>query len=221
MNNFQKFFGHLRTVSKHRKFVRKYCFMARLYWQGLTHDLSKYSPVEFWESVKYYQGNRSPIDACKEKNGFSKAWQHHRGRNKHHREAWTDHYDKGTACVPMPYTCAAEMLCDYLGAGKAYHGIAFSYDDELRWWEEQLNKNICIHPMTAKFITLVLTDLSDIGWANKNDKKILKNLPLYYEKAYEWYWYHTRGKGPAVYFGRSLNFKDQLKEKYYSELREV
>lgn len=216
-----KFFSHLRTVHKHRKFVRKYCFKAGLYWQGLTHDLSKYSPVEFWESVKYYQGNRSPIDACKEDNGFSKAWQHHRGRNKHHREAWTDYYDKGTACVPMPYTCAAEMLCDYLGAGKAYHGIAFSYGDELRWWESQLEKNICIHPMTAKFITLVLTDLADIGWSHKNDKKILKNLPLYYEKAYEWYWYHMRGKGPAVYFGRSLSFKDQLKEKYYSALREV
>ena len=215
----KKFFGHLRTVNKHRRYVRKYCFMAHLYWQGLTHDLSKYSPTEFFESVKYYQGNRSPIDACKEENGFSKAWQSHRGKNSHHRERWTDYYDKGTACVPMPYKYAAEMLCDYLGAGKAYHGAAFSYNDEFRWWEEQLNKNICIHPMTAKFITLALTDLADIGWGHKNDKKILKNLPLYYEKAYEWYWHQMRGKGPAVYFGRSLIFKEQLKEKYYSELR--
>ena len=221
MNNFQKFFGHLRTVNKHRRYVRKYCFMARLYWRGLTHDLSKYSPVEFWESVKYYQGNRSPIDACKEKNGFSKAWQHHRGRNKHHREAWTDYYDMGTACVPMPYTYAAEMLCDYLGAGKAYQGAAFTYDSELRWWENQLEKNICIHPMTAKFITLVLTDLTEIGGYNKNDKRILKNLQLYYEKAYEWYWYLMRGKGNAVYFGRSLDFKNQIKEKYYRELQEL
>ena len=215
----KKFFGHLRTVNKHRRYVRKYCFMAHLYWRGFTHDLSKYSPSEFFESVKYYQGNRSPIDTCKEKNGFSSAWQHHRGKNKHHREAWTDRYDKGTACVPMPYKYAAEMLCDYLGAGKAYHGVAFSYSDELRWWEEQLNKNICIHPMTAKFITLVLTELADIGWEHKNDKKILKNLPLYYEKAYEWYWHHMRGKGPAVYFGRSLKFKEQLKEKYYAEVQ--
>ena len=216
-----KFFSHLKTVRKHRKFVRKYCFKAGLYWQGLTHDLSKYSPTEFFESVKYYQGNRSPIDACKEDNGFSMAWQHHRGRNKHHREAWTDYYDKGTACVPMSYKYAAEMLCDYLGAGQAYQGEAFSYDSEFHWWESQLEKNICIHPMTAKFITLVLTDLAEIGYYNKNDKRILKNLQLYYEKAYEWYWYHMRGKGNAVYFGRSLDFKDQLKEKYYSALREL
>ena len=33
---------HLKTVHKHRKWVRKYCFKMGLYWQGLTHDLSKY-----------------------------------------------------------------------------------------------------------------------------------------------------------------------------------
>ena len=208
MNSFQKFFGHLRTVSKHRKFVRKYCFMANLYWQGLTHDLSKYSPVEFWESVKYYQGNRSPIDACKEKNGFSKAWQHHRGRNKHHREAWTDYYDKGTACVPMPYKYAAEMLCDYLGAGQAYMGAAFSYMAELNWWNAQLEKNICIHPQTAKFITLVLTELAYSTFM-VDEKQIFKSLPFLYYKAEELH--NEDGLSyPYVYYDRSLDFKDAL-----------
>ncbi len=63
MRNFTK---HLSTVCRHKKFVAKYCFKAGLYIQGITHDLSKFSPIEFWESVKYYQGNRSPIDACKD-----------------------------------------------------------------------------------------------------------------------------------------------------------
>lgn len=208
MNSFQKFFGHLRTVNKHRRYVRKYCFMARLYWQGLTHDLSKYFPVEFWESVKYYQGNRSPIDACKEDNGFSNAWQHHRGRNKHHREAWTDYYDKGTACVPMPYKYAAEMLCDYLGAGQAYMGAAFSYIAELNWWNAQLEKNICIHPQTAKFITLVLTELAYSTFM-VDEKQIFKSLPFLYYKAEE-----LRNEDglsyPYVYYGRSLDFKNAL-----------
>ena len=53
---------HLRTVNRHRHLVRKYCFRLGLYWQGLTHDLSKYSPTEFWRSAKYYQGYRSPND---------------------------------------------------------------------------------------------------------------------------------------------------------------
>ena len=37
------FWGHLKTVHHHRALVRKYCFRLGLYWQGLTHDLSKYS----------------------------------------------------------------------------------------------------------------------------------------------------------------------------------
>ena len=35
------FWGHLKTISHHRRLVRKYCFRLGLYWQGLTHDLSK------------------------------------------------------------------------------------------------------------------------------------------------------------------------------------
>ena len=45
-------FGHLKTVHKHRKYVRKYCFRCGLYKRGLLHDLSKYSPTEFLESIK-------------------------------------------------------------------------------------------------------------------------------------------------------------------------
>ena len=77
MNYFQKFFGHLKTVRTHRKWVRYYCNLMGIGWQGFWHDLSKYNPIEFFESVKYYQGNRSPIDACKEDKGYSDAWFHH------------------------------------------------------------------------------------------------------------------------------------------------
>ena len=84
-----KVLGHLKTVHMHRKYVRKFCFMCGLYYQGLVHDLSKYSPTEFGESIKYYTGTRSPIDVCKEKNDYSEAWFHHRGRNKHHYEYWS------------------------------------------------------------------------------------------------------------------------------------
>lgn len=62
------------TVGKHRALVRKHCFKLGLYWQGLTHDLSKYSPVEFWTGVKYYQGDKSPNFAeRKANNGYSYA----------------------------------------------------------------------------------------------------------------------------------------------------
>lgn len=178
-----KFTGHLKTVMTHRKWVKHYCFKAGLYWQGLTHDLSKYHPVEFFESVKYYQGTRSPIDACKEANGYSKAWLHHRSHNKHHREYWTDYYDKGCYSLIMPYKYAAEMLCDFLGAGRAYMGDNFSYKAEYDWWKSQLKRNICIHPAIAHFITKVLTRLK--GGFSLDE--LMKNLSYYYDSSIEWF----------------------------------
>lgn len=128
---------HLRKIQTHRKWVRHYCFALGLYWQGLVHDLSKYSPVEFWESVKYYQGTSSPIDAAKKDMGYSMAWLHHRGRNFHHYENWMDNFDKGGMPLIMPYKYFAEMVCDYLAAARAYQGENFSFAAEREWWDKK------------------------------------------------------------------------------------
>ena len=98
------FRDHLRTVNRHRQLVRQYCFKLGLYWQGLTHDLSKYSPTEFWRSVKYYQGYRSPNDQERLENGVSLSWLHHKGRNRHHFEYWIDYCLKpGGGAVYAPF----------------------------------------------------------------------------------------------------------------------
>lgn len=202
-----KFIGHLKTVQTHRKWVREYCFKAGLYWQGLTHDLSKYNPIEFFESVKYYQGNRSPIDACKEANGYSKAWLHHRSHNKHHREYWTDYYDKGCYSLIMPYKYAAEMLCDFLGAGRAYMGDNFSYKAEYEWWKAQLKRNICIHPAIARFITNILTRLK--GGFSLDE--VMKNLPYYYDSSIDWFNMEFDVNHPNSYYNcHSLSYIDLL-----------
>lgn len=148
-----KILSHLRTVATHRFWVRHYCFQVGLRWQGLTHDLSKYSPAEFWESVQYYQGDRSPIDACKEKQGYSMAWLHHRGRNKHHWEYWVDNFQSGMTPIKMPFRYAAEMFCDFLGAGRAYMGKAFTIDAEAAWWKRK-RESVVMHPQTKRFIDL-------------------------------------------------------------------
>jgi len=148
----QRFFGHLKTICKHKWYVGYYCFQAGLYWQGIVHDLSKFSPTEFWESVHYYSGKTSPINACKNDKGYSMSWIHHRGHNLHHREAWTDYYDKGTIALQMPFKYALESVCDYLGAGMAYQGKKFTYQSELRWWENECSQPMCIHKQTKYFI---------------------------------------------------------------------
>ena len=76
-----QFRAHLHTVNRHRRLVRRYCLKLGLVWQGLTHDLSKYSPTEFWRGCKYYQGWRSPNDQERLENGVSLAWLHHKGRS--------------------------------------------------------------------------------------------------------------------------------------------
>lgn len=124
---------HLNKVLTHKKEVFKACCKAGIPIQGIFHDMSKFSPTEFMKSVKYYCGDRSPIDACKEVNGYSMTWFHHRGRNKHHWEYWVDNFDKGMTPIQMPYKYAVEMLCDFIGAGKAYFQEDFTYKKELEW----------------------------------------------------------------------------------------
>ena len=86
--------GHFQTIRHHKKLVRRECFKMGLYWQGMTHDLSKYSPVEFWSGCRFYQGTRSPNAREREVIGYSRAWLHHKGRNRHHFEYWTDYNPK-------------------------------------------------------------------------------------------------------------------------------
>ena len=116
---FKNFIGHLKTVMKHKWIVFKLSIKAGVPIRGLLHDLSKFSPVEFFESVKYYQGGkRSPTIAAREANGYSKALQHHFGRNKHHLEYWYD-LDRQKPIV-MPFKYCAEMICDKLAACMVY-----------------------------------------------------------------------------------------------------
>ena len=132
------FWEHLKTVNRHRALVRKHCFRLGLYWQGLTHDLSKYSPTEFWPGVKYFQGDHSPNDQQRREEGYSAAWLHHKGRNRHHFEYWTDYQQDGSGIggVEMPPKYVAEMFCDRLAASKVYQGENFDTGPPGGPWEE-------------------------------------------------------------------------------------
>lgn len=159
MNTFSKIIGHFKTICKHKYWVFHYCRMVGIPWRGIVHDLSKFSPTEFCESVKYYTGTSSPIDECKKDIGYSNAWLHHRGRNPHHYEYWTDNYDNGTISLDMPFKYTIEMVCDYLGAARAYMGDNFNYDNEYKWWEKKKSLAKAMHPYTVYFIDTILSHL--------------------------------------------------------------
>ena len=171
-NMSKKFWGHLRTVRTHRKWVRHYCVALDMPIRGILHDLSKYNPVEFWEGVKYWQGNRSPIDACKEINGYSMAWFHHRGRNKHHYEYWCDNFDRGCTANLMPKKYFMELVADYLGAGHAYYGDDFTFTKEYEWWQNKRKNPLKMDERQLVMLDTIfrsLAEMEDPRWANVCD----------------------------------------------------
>ena len=158
------FFGHLKTVARHRFLVMQGCFRVGLIWQGLTHDLSKFSPTEFWAGVRFYQGSRSPNVREREVYGYSRAWMHHKGRNKHHFEYWTDLIPgtKDYGPVPMPDRYLAEMVMDRIAACKTYQGAAYTDASPLEYFVRARETGL-IHPETARKLRLLLEMLRDRG----------------------------------------------------------
>ena len=161
------FNGHLHTVNAHRRLVRKYCFKLGIYRQGLMHDLSKYSPSEFIPGVKYYQdGHRSPNNAQREDEGVSKAWLHHKGRNKHHFEYWIDYDVDGSRTVlagmKIPVKYVAEMFCDRIAASRIYNKEKYKDSDPLDYYIKGLGHYI-MHPETDALLHKLLQMLADKG----------------------------------------------------------
>lgn len=160
----KNFFKHLSTINRHRRLVRKYCFKCGLIWRGLTHDLSKYSPVEFFNGVKYFQGFRSPTIMEREKNGYSKAWLHHKGRNKHHFEYWVDinPLTKKYEPVQMPLEFLLEMFCDRIAASKVYLKNDYTDSSPLEYFLSK-DKETELHPETKKQLLFLLHMLAEKG----------------------------------------------------------
>lgn len=175
-----KIFKHLHLVNRHRFKVFCLCVRAGEFWRGITHDLSKYSFEEFFESVKYYEGSYSPIRNCKIEKGYSKAWLHHIGRNKHHYEYWYD-YNADIPSPIMPYKYFVEMVCDCLAAGMIYQGKNWNDEYQLGYWLN-VREKARIHPKMDKLLTKVYTDVAKKGINVVLKKEYLKDLYDRYTK---------------------------------------
>ena len=164
MNGWARFWGHLSTITRHRHLVIAHCAKAGLLWQGLFHDLSKYSPTEFWPGVRYYNGTHSPTEDERRERGYSGAWMHHKGRNRHHWEYWTDFSSEqmAYAAVPMPRRFLAEMLCDRIAASKIYKGAAYTDSCPLDYLQNGKLRDR-MHPQTRALLERFLTQLRDEG----------------------------------------------------------
>lgn len=157
-----KLWNHLKTINKHKYYVTKLCFRCGLYKQGLLHDLSKYSPTELKTGAKYWIGTRSPNSVERETIGYSSAWLHHKGRNKHHWEYWVDFSKDGVYAAKMPINYVVEMFCDRVAATMVYRGEDFDDHAPLDYYNKTRHYYV-IHQETDRILKDMLTYLSCHG----------------------------------------------------------
>lgn len=155
---------HFSTITKHRHQVIRHCAKAGIFWQGVRHDLSKYTPTEFLNGIRNYQGYRSPNEQERETKGYSEAWMHHKGRNRHHFEYWTDYNPKTKKVEPvmMPLRFVAEMFCDRLAASKIYNKENYNNTQPLDYFLKGKDRRI-IHPQTSDLLESWLVLLKEQG----------------------------------------------------------
>lgn len=154
---------HLCTITHHKMLVAKNCFKVGLYKQGLLHDMSKYSWTEFWVGAKFYQGTRSPNNAEREEKGYSSAWLHHKGRNKHHLEYWIDYKageESGLGGMRMPDKYVVEMLMDRIAASKVYMGANYTDRSPLEYYQKG---KVMLHPEVKELLERLLNMLAENG----------------------------------------------------------
>ena len=177
-----KVWQHFRTITAHKFLVMKGCFQIGLYWQGIMHDLSKYGPTEFLVGCKYYKGYMSPNNAERFERGYSSAWLHHKGKNKHHLEYWIDYGagdegGEGTAMVgmKMPLKYVAEMFIDRVSASKNYKKDKYTDKGPLEYYNNSKDHYI-LHPDTRAMLEYLLEMLWKKG--EKETFSYVKNQVL-------------------------------------------
>ena len=174
------FIKHFMTITRHRHKVMYHCLRCGILWQGMRHDLSKYSPTEFLPGARFYLGDRSPTEGERREYGYSKAWMHHKGRNKHHFEYWTDYNPKTRRmeAVEMPLKYVKEMFCDRVAASKIYKKDKYTTASPYEYFASK-NVQSRTHPDTYKLLETLLLMLKDKG--EEETLKYIKKIKTYEE----------------------------------------
>lgn len=170
--------GHFKTITNHKLLVMKYCFKVGLYKQGLLHDLSKYTWIEFSTGIKYYKGYVSPNGIQKKVEGLSTAWLHHKGRNKHHFEYWIDYginAEEGLKGMKMPVKYVVEMFIDRMSASMNYQKEKYTDKSPLEYYEKRAEYYL-LHEDTRKQLEFLLNKLAKDG--EKETLKFIKKEVL-------------------------------------------
>ena len=153
---------------RHKWYVAIECFKEGLYWKGVIHDMSKFLPSEFIPYANFFYNKTDEI--AKDDTGYYKppdtgdikfdfAWLLHQKRNRHHWQWWILPEDEGRIKVlKMSENSVKEMICDWVGAGKAQGFVSPKHDRyyETRKWYEKNKSKMNLHIDTRSFIEKTL-----------------------------------------------------------------
>jgi len=168
-----KYLKYLKYVVRHKWFVMIECFKRGLYWRGIKHDFSKLLPSEFLPYANFFYGERqSDIKKARDESGYYKptdtgdknfdfAWLLHQKRNDHHWQWWVLPEDGGgLKILTMSNKAILEMVCDWIGAGKAQGNISPKDKPllECQKWYEKNKKKIQFSPETKELVENLLYD---------------------------------------------------------------
>lgn len=89
---------------------------------------------------------------------------HHKGRNKHHYEYWTDlnRQTRRYEPVEMPRRYLVEMVMDRRAACMTYQGAAYTSASPLNYFLGSMERER-MHPATRRQLEYILTMLRDRG----------------------------------------------------------
>jgi len=161
----KRHWNYLKYVLRHKWFVMQECFRMGLIWRGLVHDIDKFLPDEWFSYAKFFYnsdgtkkikirkfGYYKPTDTGNKK--FDYAWLLHQKRNKHHWQWWILPEDEGgLKILEMPIIYIREMICDWIGAGRAQN--VENWRDVVPWYS--LNKDkMQLHPTTRLILEIMI-----------------------------------------------------------------
>lgn len=159
--SYKNFKIHIKTISNHKRLVKKLCFKAGMYKQGLLHDLSKWSLTELKNGWKYADGTRSPIDIERKETGCASSWLHHFHKNMHHYEYWFD--ASIGKCYDMPDKYIIESALDRVTAAKNYQKEKYTQSSAFDYFVNSKNDPYRMGYNNCKKLFMILFILKNRG----------------------------------------------------------
>lgn len=139
-------------------------------WQLLVHDLSKLRPSECVPYGRFFYAPKPAPDAGADP-AMRLAWLRHVQRNPHHWQHWVvvngasivarrtaRDGDAGLVeALPMPERYVREMLADWLGVSRAYHGLYPESRETWTWWQQNKDQMV-LHSASRAMLEAAIAD---------------------------------------------------------------